>query len=292
MVLVLKARDIAHLHAVSKRLSTITRDHELWRGRCFEDSYSETARRWRGIQAGIPHAAPDPNVLEIQRRVVELSTTRNSQHGANAERNGEPSKRTQSPSNPELERVRAMVNWDPSYSGEKVDWYGEYIARHAPVSVSWLQQPRVEGSAVSHGTRLVVSDGDGQIRWVERDGSSLVRRWNINQSVERTEAPGIFNTCVMEAGRGDVARKLLPTNANLDDGHLDHDELLLWTGERIGVLAFKGKPQFEEEDWEELMSAEEKAKRKEERIYGQTMRRALERQADEVRLVRGLGLGP
>jgi hypothetical protein len=628
-ILVLEARDIARLHAVSKRLSKVTRDHELWRSRCFEDSYSETARRWRGVAAGIPHAAPDPNVLEIQRRVVELSTTRNSQHGANVERDGESSTKPKNDSYLNSERVRAMANWDPSYSGEKVDWYGEYIARHAPVSVSWLQQPRIEGGAVgdaremkgvglhhdssggnrvvaplddggvclwdlgyeheteesdksrrgaiiarsragllsinggrgdtepnpsgskskmvstgvvecvsidnfrnkayiavqsglnevhlntlqvshherypfsisalsaatfptpltvgttlslhlhdprrssnsywsenncedrvdtvakfpaaphirddfyrllsgdvppeyaslfqpgplaihhissegsgqiyvagrfpsllvydrryfpklqktihsgarlcslvslpylwesrersrlrqnrassqdgkeckslpgntlvacgeyngkgslemygipaeggsppvesykdltyknrvsasrtkllsvaSHGTRLVVSDGDGQIRWLERDGSSLVRRWNINQAIERTEVSGIFNTSVMEAGRGDVARKLLPTNANLDGGHLDRDELLLWTGERIGVLAFKSKPQFEEDDWEELMSAEEEAKRKEERIYGQTMRRALERQADEVRFVRGLGLGP
>ncbi|MCJ1245944.1 hypothetical protein MMC30_003148 [Trapelia coarctata] len=621
----LEARDIVRLHAASKRLFKITRDTELWRNRCFEDSYSETARRRRGVQAGIPFAAPDPNILEIQRRVVELATTRNGQHGADAESDGESSK-PGSTSNPNMERVRAMANWDPSYPGERVDWYGEYIARHAPLSMSWLQQPRVEGSTMgrtremkgmglhydknngnrvvaplddgsvcvwnlgdepgsdkskncrrgaiiarskagllsinggkgnvgqdpsvskakmtstgvvecvsvdslrnkayfavqsglneidlntlqvshherypfsisalseatyptpltvgttlslhlhdprrssnsywsenscedrmdtvanfpaaphirddfyrlllgdippeyaslfqpgplaihhvpakgageiyvagrfpsllvydrryfpklqktihsgarlcslaslpylwegrerrlirqsrtsfqdeqepkslpgntlvacgeyngkgslelyglppegvsppaqpnqdltyknrvsvsrtkllsvaSHGTRLVVSDGDGQIRWIERDGSSLVRRWNINQVVEREEVSGIFH---VEAGPGDVARKLLSTNYNLDGGHLDRDELLVWTGDRIGVLAFKNRPQFEEEDWEERFSAEEKAKRKEERIYGETMRRALERQADEVRFVRGLGLGP
>lgn len=34
-----------------------------------------------------------------------------------------------------------MANWDPTYLGEKVDWYSEYVARHAPVSMSWLQQP-------------------------------------------------------------------------------------------------------------------------------------------------------
>ena len=602
----------------------IARDSELWRNRCFEDSYSEIARRWRGVQASIPSAAPDPNILEIQRRVVELTTTSNSQDVANAESNGESSKKESVP-NPNMERVRAMANWDPSYSGEQVDWYGEYIARHAPLSMSWLQQPRIEGSTTgrtremrgiglhhgnnghrvvaplddgsvcvwdlgwdherddfnrsrrgaviarskagllsisggkrnpgqdpslsktkmtstgvvecvsvdnfrnkayfavqsglnevdletlqvshheqypfsisalsevsfptpltvgttlslhlhdprrssnpcwskdgcedrvdtvaqfptapyfrddfyrllsgdtppeyaslfqpgplaihhvpaksageiyvagrfpsllvydrryfptlqktihsgarlcslaslpylwesrehslirqnrisfqhghelkslpgntliacgeyngkgslelyglplegispptysqqdliyknrvnasrtkllsvaAHGTRLVVSDGDGQIRWMERDGSSLVRRWNLNQAVEREEISGIFH---LEAGRGDVARKLLPTNGNLDSGHLDRDELLVWTGERIGVLAFKSKAKFEEEDWEEMMGAEEKAKRREERIYGQTMRRALERQADEVRFVRGLGMGP
>jgi hypothetical protein len=35
-----------------------------------------------------------------------------------------------------------MANWDPSYPEEKVQWYDEYIARTAPISTSWLQQPR------------------------------------------------------------------------------------------------------------------------------------------------------
>lgn len=35
-----------------------------------------------------------------------------------------------------------MANWDPSYPDEKVNWYDEYIARHAPISTSWFQQPR------------------------------------------------------------------------------------------------------------------------------------------------------
>jgi hypothetical protein len=35
-----------------------------------------------------------------------------------------------------------MANWDPSYPSEKVRWYDEYIARNAPISTSWLQQPR------------------------------------------------------------------------------------------------------------------------------------------------------
>ena len=39
------------------------------------------------------------------------------------------------------------------------------------------------------------------------------------------------------------------------------------------------------------MSAEEKTKHDAERQYGMAMRRALERNADEVRFVRGLGIG-
>ncbi|MCJ1438721.1 hypothetical protein MMC27_008111 [Xylographa pallens] len=145
-------------------------------------------------------------------------------------------------------------------------------------------------SVAAHGTRLVVSDGDGSIRWMERDGSTLVRRWNINQ-YEGSEKIGIFRSSSTEA-HGDVARKLIPVNLGRTDAQADSDELLIWTGERVGVLAFKNRPQFGLEDWEERVeTAEEKIKRREERIYSETMRRALEKQANEVRFVRGLGAG-
>ena len=143
-------------------------------------------------------------------------------------------------------------------------------------------------SVATHGTRLVVSDGDGSLRWMERDGSTLVRRWNINQYEGATKA-GIFLSSSAEA-HGDVARKLMPVTIGGDDSQADSDELLIWTGERVGVVAFKNRPQFGEDDWEQRVeTAEEKIKRREERIYGETMRRALEKQANEVRFVRGLG---
>ncbi len=40
------------------------------------------------------------------------------------------------------ERIRILANWDPTYPGEKVDWYSEFIHRSAPIVVNWLQQPR------------------------------------------------------------------------------------------------------------------------------------------------------
>ncbi|MCJ1396313.1 hypothetical protein MMC18_009202 [Xylographa bjoerkii] len=145
-------------------------------------------------------------------------------------------------------------------------------------------------SVATHGTRLVVSDGDGSIRWMERDGCTLVRRWNINQ-YEGFEKIGIFRSSAAEA-HGDVARKLVPVNRGEADAQANSDALLVWTGERVGLLAFKNRPQFGLEDWEQKMeTAEEKIKRREERIYGETMRRALEKQANEVRFVRGLGAG-
>jgi hypothetical protein len=145
-------------------------------------------------------------------------------------------------------------------------------------------------SLTPHGTRILFSDSDGQLRWVERDGSTLVRRWNINtyssSPTDTLPTQGIFNNDLNE---GDVARKLLPVSSK------ERSEVLLWTGERIGVLGFKKKPRFalsadggDEADGVENGGSGEGF---EERDYGRMMRRALERQANEVRFVRGLGLG-
>ncbi|KAL8970142.1 MAG: hypothetical protein Q9197_003976 [Variospora fuerteventurae] len=79
---------------------------------------------------------------------------------------------------------------------------------------------------------------------------------------------------------GNVVRKILPLGAWEDA----KGELALWTGEKIGVLGFRPKPRFE---WE--WDREEK-EGKEEKEFRVRMRRALERQADDVRFVRGLGL--
>lgn len=165
---------------------------------------------------------------------------------------------------------------------------------HVSISQESIYKNRVSASSskllsiATHGTRLVFSDSNGELKWVERDGSTLVRRWNINK-YEPEQVRGIFNnrvTC------GDVARKILVTDKNIQTGRVGDDELLIWTGEKIGLLSFKSKPEFGVEDWEaKEKSAEEGIKSREERIYSETMRRALERQANEVRFVRALGFG-
>ncbi|KAI9817189.1 MAG: hypothetical protein M1827_001301 [Pycnora praestabilis] len=145
-------------------------------------------------------------------------------------------------------------------------------------------------SVVNHGTRIVFADGDGMLKWVERNGTTEVRRWHINQS-QRDHSRGVFApNPALEYSSGDVARKLLPTNGN-DGQHVNRDDLLLWTGERIGLLNFSHQPALAENLEQAAESTEEASKRRDERIYVQTMRTALERQADEVRFVRGLGLG-
>lgn len=167
-------------------------------------------------------------------------------------------------------------------------------------------------SVASHGNRLVYSDSEGNIKWVERNGRAEVRRWNVNTSHpqipfskhdsafisrpdgDQPQPRGLWPSSQPQNNSSEVARKILPTGGNLTG-----DELLVWTGERIGRLKFSIPEDSDIEmggDEDDLfMHAEvDEEKREEmrhkhrdewekERRYEETMRRALERQADEVR---------
>lgn len=149
-------------------------------------------------------------------------------------------------------------------------------------------------SVAPHGTRLVYADANGALRWVERDGATAVRGWNIDGSESgfrqrrRGADPrlggGLFGGGDGGSG-GEVARKILTLRTG--PGGVGREGLLVWTGERVGMVRYgemAAAKEWEEEVVDGLVGREE-------RIYGMTMRRALERQADEVRFLRGLGLG-
>jgi hypothetical protein len=104
-------------------------------------------------------------------------------------------------------------------------------------------------SVASHGTRLVYSDADGMITWVERDARTPVRSWNINLGPHtgREAQHGALRDSPATNGHtrrrsADVARKILPTG-----GDLDKDELLAWTGDRIGTLQFSSRAHYDAE---------------------------------------------
>jgi hypothetical protein len=170
-------------------------------------------------------------------------------------------------------------------------------------------------SVAPHGGRIVFSDGDGNMKWVERDGFSHIRTFNIN---EQSSTPGdaseygIWSSTASELpGQGDIVQKILPTQpvssspsshfASNTNGRcsVNQSNLLIWTGDgAIGVLGFGySNPLGEgEEEWHDAVEAqaehaEQRAREDAERQYSMAMRRALERNADEVRFVRGLGMG-
>ena len=159
-------------------------------------------------------------------------------------------------------------------------------------------------SVVNHGTRIAFSDGSGYIRWFERDGFTEVRRCKIGHS-ERSHTISIFESM---PGSDDIARKLLATRPagevvggqghdnNCENGSSgrssNNNDLLFWTGEKLGLVTFTARPGFKSEDFEERdEDAPDAAALAAQSDYSDRMRRALERQADDVRFVRNLGLG-
>ncbi|CRL21369.1 Cyclin-like F-box [Penicillium camemberti] len=214
----------------------------------------------------------------------------------------------------ELYNLKPAPQEDHSPSNMTSNLNPEYKNRQSAASSKLL-------SVGSHGNRIVFSDAEGNIKWTERNGRSEVRRWNINtsqpqipfgrrsqQPTPRTEEDqqprGLWPS--QSPGNNEVARKVLPTGGNLTG-----DELLIWTGERIGHLKFSIPADYEMEldekevdgDDDVFMHAEvDEATREEmrhrrrddwerEQRYGDYMRRALERQADEVRWMGNRGLG-
>jgi len=166
-------------------------------------------------------------------------------------------------------------------------------------------------SVASHGASVVFSDGDGNIKWVERDGYSQIRSYNINEPKEpsfnqaQSQAQdatdlGIFSSTGSEMpGEGDIVQKIIPVNASqstkvLAGGRVDvnNDDLLLWTGDgRIGMLSFGNEcPIVAEKLHVEARNAEQMALEDAERQYSDKLRRALAQQGDEARIMRRLGM--
>ncbi|KAF2758587.1 hypothetical protein EJ05DRAFT_537924 [Pseudovirgaria hyperparasitica] len=162
-------------------------------------------------------------------------------------------------------------------------------------------------SAVSHGCRIVFSDGDGWLKWVERDGSTPVRQFNINDAIRTHRAARDLDSLVndhrsaqvqepaMDAAEGDIVQKIIPmvaSEATGNDVPLGQDNLLVWTGDgMLGMVGFGTQATFLADELDEqAQDALEHEQMKREREYDREMRRALERQAAELRWVRGYGL--
>ncbi|KAK3693537.1 hypothetical protein B0T22DRAFT_42611 [Podospora appendiculata] len=144
-------------------------------------------------------------------------------------------------------------------------------------------------SVVNHGARLVFSDGSGYLKWFERDGFTEVRRCRIGHS-ERSQGSSVFAAM---PGSDDIARKLLPTQTGVANGKVNDNDLLFWTGEKLGLVTVTARSGFAVEDFEEGGADSPRSLEiaREEQEYSAMMRRALERQADDVRFASNLGLG-
>lgn len=152
-------------------------------------------------------------------------------------------------------------------------------------------------SVATQGTCIVFSDSVGGLKWVERDGRSLVRRWNINEykvpDLMSFAEPQLLNASNLNTRQveasvqgNDAVRKMIPlTPPPGDRGERGDGDLLVWTGEKIGLITFHPQPVDDTEAaFEGATDAEVQ-----EQAYDQAMREALERQADEFKWIMRFG---
>lgn len=141
-------------------------------------------------------------------------------------------------------------------------------------------------SVINHGTKIVISDGSGLIKWFERDGTTECRRLRIGHS-EASASSSLFASM---PGSDDLARKILSTRPNQGRDRPNEDNILFWTGEKLGLISFTRSPIFGPHDFE-AQDPEQEADEEVRHQYTEQMRHALERHADEVRFITNFGLG-
>lgn len=161
-------------------------------------------------------------------------------------------------------------------------------------------------AVAAHGASYVTSDGNGVLKWFERDGSTMIRTHDLderNRASSQDSAQELDSNVFVsrdQFGQGDIVRKIVSTRHADTYRQIDHrtasslrEDLVVWTGEgRIGVLGFGHSSRTAQSDlMAQAVDAEEAAKEDAERKLQQEMSRMLARQADEARFMRGFGLG-
>lgn len=142
----------------------------------------------------------------------------------------------------------------------------------------------------NHGTKIVFSDGNGYLKWFERDGTTECRRLKIGHS----DAEGKSTLFGSMPAADDVARKILSTRSRRDDSspnRPNNDNILFWTGEKLGMVGFTTSPLYGELDFEPAQDEQTSAESAARQEYADNVRRALEQSADEARFLGGMGVG-
>ncbi|KAH9838848.1 Ubiquitination Target receptor [Teratosphaeria destructans] len=129
--------DLVRLQAVSSRYLALARDDNLWKHECFNHSRVAAVRRRQQLLSAQPSALADLRnaVSALPGRdltACDVSQLRGS-HQPRATTNPAAEERVQ--------RARAMANWEPGYAHEQLDYYQEFIRRHAPIKIGWLDLP-------------------------------------------------------------------------------------------------------------------------------------------------------
>ena len=193
----LEPREIVTLQHISRRFLALGRDESLWREQCFQkSSFLTTLRRRQGLI--ISESAQESQFRDLARALASGNGLDNSR----LSNDQDEAMDTKAKAN---ERIRIMENWDPTFPEEKIRWYDEYIARNAPISTSWLQQPRHQESSQREyleirGFGLYTPKGEDDSTMVVApldDGSVCV--WDISRthdkrgSIVARSKPGVLS---------------------------------------------------------------------------------------------------
>jgi len=161
----------------------------------------------------------------------------------------------------------------------------------------------------SQGTRIITGDANGIIRWIERDGRQEIRRYDIFGGNGESEQPSpqprrpvrgsrwrdeTASSYTRPDGtmRSEVVRKLVALGASSGgSGGASQAGVVVWTGERLGILSVGHQRPRKVRNGKirgvAIVDGEEVPADGEAERYEVEMRRALERQGDELR---GLGV--
>ncbi|KAI7208479.1 hypothetical protein KC333_g9125 [Hortaea werneckii] len=131
------------LQAVSSRFLTLARDDTIWKQEAFTHSRAEALRRRQQLLD-----AQDARLAELRNAVTALPGSDLTAWDVSQLR-GSPQPRAASDPHAEAkaQRQRAFANWEPAFPDEHLDYYDEFIRRHAPISVGWLDLPKAQQNA-------------------------------------------------------------------------------------------------------------------------------------------------
>ncbi|KAK6436670.1 hypothetical protein LTR95_007142, partial [Oleoguttula sp. CCFEE 5521] len=132
----LEDREIVTIQRLSSRYVTLGRDNLVWKLECFSHSRAEGQLRRQQLLA-----AQDSRLAELRNAVTAVPTPRSDDEDASSTTMLD--ERRSGPVDTERRQwQRALANWEPGYPGERVDYYEEFVQRHADVSVEWIKLPR------------------------------------------------------------------------------------------------------------------------------------------------------
>ena len=165
----LNSNDVVRVQAVCQRFASLGRDRELWKTICFDHSRGELARRRHDRLA-----SQEAHLAALRRAMTVVSTR---------------SHISEQDDNANSPRQRALAQWDPSRPNHAVDFYQEFIQRHSPARLDWLQRPFETGSrtaleAMGVGTFLGKGGVDKVVSPLE-DGSICI--WEMRSDSSPSE---------------------------------------------------------------------------------------------------------